>query len=62
MASYTEVAAYIGKDTKDRAEAKKFIETFAAENEITTSEIFNLYAEAEGGARRERELEGYFDY
>lgn len=62
MASYIELAKFIGVDTNDRAAAKKAVENHAAENEMTTSELFQLYEELAAGARWERRLEGYLDY
>ena len=62
MASYIDVAEFIGVYTNDRAAAQKAVENHAAENEMTTSELFQLYEEVAAGARWERKLEGYFDH
>ena len=62
MASYIEVAEFIGVYTTDRLVAKKAVENHAKENEMTTSEVFQLYEEVASEARWDRKLEGYFDY
>jgi hypothetical protein len=62
MASYIEVAEFIGVYTNDRNEAKKAVENHAAENGTTTKELFQYYEELAANARWERKLEGYYDY
>lgn len=61
-ATYIKVAELCGLKTDNKEEAKKFLQNFAKERNLTMRDLFEGYNETLEASISQRALEGFYDY
>lgn len=61
-ATYIKVAELCGLKTDNREKAKKFLQNFAKERNLTMQDLFEGYNETLETSISQRALDGFYDY